>query len=387
MPAFQKRVMNNAELPEPSKKAKVAVEDPVLTKVSTIVAAIEDANFVVPGTDANREMLVAIAPGVLGTPIDARHEHQQSMADTFKELFSNEELRLTERVTAAQAKVTESTNALATCKATAATAESAFKEKTNELKAKQVEVAEKVQATRNAESTFKELTSELTDLEQIKEIDSETQEAATNMKSEHFIVLQEGSWEGDIAPKDHVKALQSFFRKLHVDASMVAALPVALGRKPTERSEFDSMAVSELEKKLECRLTDLAEKVKGNDTAIAVKQAEKEGAESAFADAKAKQRLSTEALLALKAEQKQRSTEQSEKQKVVVEQEYEVRSVEADHNERKVELEAHQRILSDLTELLERTTPVPEVAIEEPVAEVAKDLVIEPAQEPMLPVA
>jgi len=386
MPAFQKRTMNNTELPEPSKKAKVAAEDPVLTKISTIVAAIQDANFVVPGTDTNREMLVAIASSVLATPIDARHEQQQSMCDVFKDLFTNEESRLTDRITEAQAKVTEATNALATCKATAATAETALKEKTNELKAKQVEVAEDVQATRNAESTFKELMSELADLEQIKEIDVEAQEAATNMKSEHFIVLHEGSWEGDITPKDHVKALQSFFRKLHVDASLVAALPRALGCKSTERSEFDSLVVSELEKKLESRLAELAEKIQGNDAAIAAKQAEKDGAESALADAKSKQRLSAEAMLALKAEQKQRATEQSEKQQVVVKQEYEVRGVEADHNEKKVDLKAHQSTLSVLTEVLERTTPIPEVALEQPVAE-AKDLVIEPAQEPMLPVA
>jgi len=390
MPAFQKRVMSNAEVPAPSKKAKVAVEDPVLTKISTIVAAIQDANFAVPGTDTNRDMLVAIAPSVLATPIDARHEQQQSMGDIFKNLFLNEESRLTERITEAQAKVTEATDALATCKATAAASETALKEKTNELKAKQVEVAEDVQASKDAESTFKELMSEIADLDQIKEIDVEAHEAATNMKSEHFIVMREGSWEGDSSGpsvKDHVKALQSFFRKLHVDASLVAALPRALGCKSTERSEFDSLVVSELEKKLDCRLAELAEKIKGSDAAIAAKQVEKDGAELDLAASKCKQRLSAEALLALKAEQKQLATEQSEKQQVVVEQEYEVRSVEADHNGRQVELKSHQSTLSVLKELLERTTPVPEVTLEEPVAEVATDLVIEPAQEPIVPVA
>lgn len=388
MPAFQKRVVNNAEFPE-AKKAKVVGEsDAVLAKVGTIVAAVQNENFVVPGTNTNREMLAAIAPGVLATPVDARHPHQQTLAADFKELFVNEESRLTEQVTEGQVKVTEVTKEMTTRKGAVATAESALKDKSDELKAKQFELAEKVNVTRNAESMLQEVTSEISDLEQTQGFEKEEQETAKNLNTEHFLVLKEGSWEGDIAPKDHVKPLQSFFRSLKADASMVAALPVGLGRKPAERSEFDNMVVSELEKKMEDKLSTLAEQVKTNDEAIAVKKAEKEAAESAVADAKATQRCSAEALLALKAEQKQCTAALSEKKQAVIEHEYEVQTLEADYNERKIGLEAHQKILSDLNELLERCTPVvevpeeqAEVAAEESVAEAAMDLVIEPAQE------
>merc|ERR1711937_1058894 len=177
----------------------------------------------------------------------------------------------------------------------------------------------------------------------------------------------------------------SFFRKIHVDASMVAALPTALGRKPADRSEFDSLAVSELEKNLEAKLETLAQKIEGHDGMMAAKKAEKEAAESAHATAKAQQRASTEALLKLKAEQKQLIAELSEKKTAVIEQEFAVQAISADHGERKVGLEAHQRTMSDLTDLLERCTPVPEpapeVVMEEEVAGVATEEVPETPQE------
>lgn len=384
MPAIQKRVIKNCEFPE-AKKAKIqTVEDPVLAKVHAVAAAVQDVNFVVPGSDANREMLIAMMPAVLATPVDERHSHQYSVAGTFKELFLNEDSRLTERVAQAKAKAIESHTELTTRKAMVATAEAALKQKSEELKAKQVDLAREVHVTRDAESTLKQATSELTDLEETKGFDDEEQETATTLKTERFLLLKEGSWEGEIVPKEHVKALQSFFRKIHVDASMAAALPVALGRKPTDRSEFDNLAVSELEAKLEARLLHLTQQTENNTKAIVAKKVEKDAAESALAAAKAQQRLSTEALLALKAEQKQRSAELSGKQQVVIEQEFEVQAVDADHSSRKLALEAHQSVLTVLTELLERTAPIPEVVVEEPVVEVAMDVVPEPVQEPVM---
>jgi chromosome segregation ATPase len=182
--------------------------------------------------------------------------------------------------------------------------------------------------------------------------------------------------------------LQSFFKKIHVDASMLAALPLSLGRKPADRSEFDNLAASELEKALEATLQEMVQKMESNEAAVVSKKAEKDAAESAHCSAKLEQRTSTEALLALKAQQKQLMAELSEKKKDVIEQEFVVQAVDADRGERKVGLEANQRILSELTELLERRTPpapepTPEVAVEEDVAGVATvtDVVLQAVQE------
>lgn len=384
MPAIQKRTANNTAFPE-AKKAKVVLEDPVLAKVHAIITVLQNVDFEVPGTMANREMLVAMAPAVLATPCDARHSHQQMVADTYKELFINEESRLTQQVSEAEVKVTEANDALATRKATVASVEAALNEKNNELKAKQIELAGEVQVTKDAESTMKNLATELADSEQMKGWNVEEHEATTSLKTEHFLVLKEGSWEGDSVPKDHVKALQSFFRKIHVDASMVAALPTALGRKPADRSDFDNLAVSELDKNLEAKLQELQQKIEGHEAMMMAKKAEKEAAESAHDAAKAQQRQSCEALLALKAEQKQLLAELSEKKQAVIEQEFAVQAISADHGERKVGFEAHQRSLSDLTELLERCTPVPEpvpeVVMEEVVTGVATEEVLENSHE------
>lgn len=383
MPAIQKRAAINTAFPD-AKKAKV-VEDVVLTKVQAVITAVQSVDFDVPGTMANREMLVAMAPAVLATPCDVRHAHQQTVADTYKELFVNEESRLIQNVSEVEVKVTEANDELATRKATVASVEAALNEKNEELKGKQTELAGEVQVTKDTESTMTTLTTELADSDQMKGWDVEEHEAATTLKGEHFLVLKEGNWEGDTVPKDHVKALQSFFRKIHVDASMVAALPTALGRKPADRSEFDAFAVSELEKNFEARLQTLAQKIEGHDATMVTKKAEKEAAESAHGAAKAQQRASAEALLALKAEQKQLIAELSEKKTAVIEKEFAVQAVSADHGERKVGLEAHQRTMSDLTDLLERCTPVPEpapeVVMEEEVAGVATEEVPETPQE------
>lgn len=386
MPAIQKRMMNDTAFPE-AKKAKVVVEDPVLAKVQTIVDSVQNGDFQIPGTQANREMLVAMAPAVLATPCDARHAHQQTVADTYKEIFLNEESRLTERVAEVKDKVAEANGELATRKAAVTDAEAALSKKNDEIKDKQAEVAGKVQVTKDTESAFKNATSELVSLESSKESDAEEHQNIMNLKTDRFLILKEGSWEGDTVPKEHVKLLQAFFKKIHVDASMLAALPLALGRKPADRSEFDSLAVSELEKNLEATLQELAQRIESNEAAVVAKKAEKDAAESAHATAKTDQRESTEGMLALKAEQKQLMADLSEKKKAVIEHEFAVQAVFADHGERIVGLEAHQKILSELVELLERCTPVPEptpeVAVDEAVTGVATDVVLEPVQEPV----
>eukprot|EP00746_Dinoflagellata_sp_MGD_P160312 gnl/MRDRNA2_/MRDRNA2_86988_c0_seq1.p1 gnl/MRDRNA2_/MRDRNA2_86988_c0~~gnl/MRDRNA2_/MRDRNA2_86988_c0_seq1.p1 ORF type:complete len:388 (+),score=152.95 gnl/MRDRNA2_/MRDRNA2_86988_c0_seq1:77-1240(+) len=386
MPAIQKRMMNNTAFPE-AKKAKVAVEDPVLAKVQNITDSVQNTDFQVPGTQANREMLIAMAAAVLATPCDARHAHQQTVAETYRELFLSEESRLTERVAEAKEKVTEATGEQATLKAAVTNAEAALNQKNEEIKEKQAEVAGKVQVTKDTESAFKNATSELVNLESVKESDAEEQQTTMHLKTDRFLILKEGSWEGDTVPKEHVKLLQAFFKKIHVDASMLAALPLALGRKPADRSEFDNLAVSELEKNLEATLQELAQRIANNEAAVAAKKAEKDAAESANGTAKADQRESTEGMLALKVEQKQLMADLSEKKKAVIEQEFTVQAAEADHGAKVVGLEAHQRILSELVELLERCTPVPEpapeVAVDEAVTGMATDGVPEPVQEPV----
>lgn len=363
----------NTSFPE-AKKAKVALDDPVLHKVATITATLESDTFVVPGTDANRQMLIAMAPSLLATPVDQRHAHQHTLAAMFKEVFVTEETRLSQLAHDAEAKVTESSKELSAQKAIASSAKSALKDKQGEIKAKLTALADDVGVTRTAESTLKELSSDLIDLEETQSFAIEEQQQTTNMKTEHFLVLKEGSWEGDVVPKDHVKALTSFFRKNKAESSLVAGLPMGLGRKPVERSEFDSLVVTELEQKLEARLHDLAQNIESNVAKIAEKNTLKQSADGALMSAKAQQRLSTEALLELKAQQKQLSSEVSEKQQTVVDQELTVKAMEVDFQGEKAALESHQEILrSVLTELLERTTPIPEVVVEEQAVEVATE--------------
>jgi len=381
MPAIQKRIMETS-FPE-AKKAKVSVDDSVLGKVAKIAEALESDSFGVPGTHANREMLIAMASAILSTPVDQRNAHQQIAAAMYKEIFATEEARLTQRVGDAFVKVREATEELYEVrKAATSSAETALTKKDEEIKVKLTELAAEVGVTRTAESTLKELSSDLTDLEEIQSYAMEEHQETTNLKTEHFLVLKNGLWEGDVVPKDNIKVLTSLFRKIKADASMVAALPMVLGRRPAERSEFDSLAASELEQKLEAHLHGLEQSIESNVAKIAEKKTLKDAADGAVVAAKAQQRSSTEALLELKAQQKQLSFDLSEKEQAVVDQALKMKAVDGDFQEEKAGLESHQRISSDLTELLERTTPVvPEVVVEEKAVELATQDMTQPVVE------
>jgi len=381
MPAIQKRTVETS-FPE-AKKAKVSVDDPVLGKVAKIAAALESDSFGVPGTYANREMLIAMASAILSTPVDQRNAHQEIAAAMYKEIFATEEARLTQRVGDAFVKVREATEELYEVrKAATSSAETALTKKDEEIKVKLTELAAEVGVTRTAESTLKELSSDLTDLEEIQSYAMEEHQETTNLKTEHFLVLKNGLWEGDVVPKDNIKVLTSLFRKIKADASMVAALPMVLGRRPAERSEFDSLAASELEQKLEAHLHGLEKSIESNVAKIAEKKTLRDAADGAVVAAKAQQRSSTEALLEFKAQQKQLSFDLSEKEQAVVDQALKMKAVDGDFQEEKAGLESHQRISSDLTELLERTTPVvPEVVVEEKAVELATEDMTQPVVE------
>merc|ERR1719388_217286 len=145
----------------------------------------------------------------------------------FKELFAAEEARLSQQVAEAEAKVSEVNKELSSRKASTSNAEVALKEKGEQVKSKLAELADKVGVTRTAESTFKELVSDLTDLEQTQSFATEEKEATLSLKTNPFLPLKEGTWEGDTVNKDDVKTLTSFFRKIKADSSMVSALPMA----------------------------------------------------------------------------------------------------------------------------------------------------------------
>merc|ERR1711904_510950 len=93
--------------------------------------------------------------------------------------------------------------------------------------------------------------------------------------------------------------------------------------------------------------------------------------------AKEKQRAAAEAMLVVKAEQKQLIANLSKKKEAVIEQEFEIKALEGQHNESLDGLSAHQQVQTTLIELIERVTPVEPVAEVEAVAEVATEMPVD----------
>jgi len=225
--------------------------------------------------------------------------------------------------------------------------------------------------TNDAKGAVEDNTFQFSILEDEKSAHAQQQDVI-KARMESFQMLKEGNGEENNDPKDHIKNLVSFFRKIKADTSLLAALPLALGRKKDERSAFDALAVNQLEKMLEEKLCEIAAQIVTNDSAIAEKAALKGTAEAAFSSALKKQRLAAEDLLEVRAERKQLTADLQQKQEAVVEQEFEVKALSSEHKERMVFLKAHQDFQNTLVELLERCAPVPEVVIEEPEQQVAE---------------
>jgi len=364
MPAIQKRTEKIAEVfPEPKKARKAAVANPVQAEIDSIIAALHDEAFEVPGSKSNREMMIAMAPSILGTPRDQRHTHMESMVGSFVELFAQEEVRLQNKVAETQAKMTEASTVLDSHKAEAETAASNLQAKVDELKGKQVACADSVGVTRSAEATLKDAQFELSHLEDLKSLLKEEQEVAQG-RMENFIMFKDGKQDSSFPKEEQnmLKTLATFLRKIKADVSLVAAVPMALGRKPEERSEFDSMTVGEMEKLMEDKLQQMAAEVEKNETSLAEATTHKATSEAALVEAKEKQRAAAEDMLAVKAEQKERTMILAKKKEAVVEQEFVVKALAGEHGEKMSFLKAHQDQQKTLTELVERVTPAEPVA-------------------------
>lgn len=241
--------------------------------------------------------------------------------------------------------------------------------KSVELKEKMAVLAADVRVAQAAKCSFDETVSELTTLEETKELQvSKQQDVAT--KAASFALLKDGQWEGD-APKDKIKDLASFFKKLKADLSLVTALPIALARKPEERSQFDALTVAELEKKLTGKVEECETQVKDAQALVAQKAGVKEIQDAALTAALTKQRAGAEALLQARAEHKDLRAVLTEKNAQVTDGQTACKSLEAELFQRTSELECHQEIQRKLIELLERQGDAgPEVATGEEIQEV-----------------
>jgi len=361
MPAFQKRIASNS--PHSPKKAKLS---PVQTKVQEVVAAMGNDNFQVAGSDLNRQMLLTLAPCILETPRDARQPKQEELCGILREVFDTEGARLKGKVTETQGEIDGAGADMTGRNAAVESADSDVQKKNAELKQKMSVLAADVGVARNAKSTLDETVSELTDIQESKDSHvAEQQDVAS--KAESFAVLKSGNFEGQ-APKDQIKALGAFFKKLKVDASLVAALPMALGRRPEERSQFDALTNDELEKNLTSKVEECARILAEKEALLAEKTAVKETQEAALTAALAKQRAGAEALLQTRAEHKELAAVLADKKQHVKTGQIEYKGVEAEHFQRTKEVDFHAEVSSKLIELLERQTPEDAAPVVEEVA-------------------
>lgn len=375
MPVLQKRAAENAVAPAPKKAKLTAVQ----VKVEEVVAALGNDEFQVAGPYSNRQMLVALAPCILETARDCRHPKQEELGEILKEVFLAEDVRLNGKVQETQAQIDGAGADMATRNSAVETANNDVETKAAELKEKMSVLAADVGIAQNAKSDLDESVSQLAVLNEEKELHVSEQQGVAAM-AEIFAMLKDATWEGE-TPKDKIKELGSFFRKLKVDASLVAALPMALGRKPEARSQFDTLTVTELENNLTTKLQDCASKLKETEASIEEKAAAKEARESVLTAALQKQKAGAEALLQTRAEHKEFISVLAEKKANVIDGQTEYKALEAELFQRTQAMEVHQMTQSNLTELLERETPV------EPVVEVAVEPAVEVAMEPAVEVA
>merc|ERR1719160_1853223 len=105
--------------------------------------------------------------------------------------------------------------------------------------------------------------------EKLKDASSERSEAETTHQSliiekSECLTIQEDNLrpmkEGS-GKRQNLSPLKTLFKKLCSDASMLNALPLALGRKPADRGQFDVMVVEYLEGTIAKHIASLGEKI------------------------------------------------------------------------------------------------------------------------------
>jgi len=254
-----KRGANTQAKSATNKKAKV-VETPVDKNFATVLSALTNDEYIIPGPESCREMLVAVAPAAMTTPKDARHEDQEAVIGMVREIFTAEKMRW-------ETRVAEANSAVDTAKAEHAEKITAKDAADADVRAQKKEVAAKLDAQAIAMEVVQECEEELQKARDLYGAANATQKSIID-EQEHALGMQEmikalkdGSIENPKELKKQLTTITSFLKTLEVEEALVKTLPQILGRAPADRGNFDEIALQQLNSYLDSHFNILSNRI------------------------------------------------------------------------------------------------------------------------------
>jgi len=327
---------------------------PMDKKVNTLMTALKSA-----GPESCRSMLLSVAPIALKVPKDERHVDQDAIFVMLKEIFDAEKTHWQSRVVDAT-NVCEDAAAQQTEKAALKDAAAAA------LKSHKDVVHAKMEAQNNADAVVADCKEEVSSATSMREHAKIARDDIANKQTSDLALqdaiklLKEGSIDNPKEFKKHITAVTALFQSLGAEEALVKTIPQILRRTPEDRSNFDEMALQQLDRYMKDHLDALSSKLDAADQTLAEHETAVTAWQATVQVAEEKKQESDEALDAASAEEAQLQQELNNARKILKDQTAVVKRKNSDLAAEQCGLQNAEEMLETLSFLQEYTTPVPE---------------------------
>eukprot|EP00746_Dinoflagellata_sp_MGD_P155417 gnl/MRDRNA2_/MRDRNA2_85360_c0_seq1.p1 gnl/MRDRNA2_/MRDRNA2_85360_c0~~gnl/MRDRNA2_/MRDRNA2_85360_c0_seq1.p1 ORF type:complete len:380 (+),score=128.47 gnl/MRDRNA2_/MRDRNA2_85360_c0_seq1:90-1229(+) len=293
MPITKRAARAQVEAPEP-KKARIV--DPVTEKLEVITQMLSDPTFQVPGGEAHRDLLLASVPHTLTVPSEERHEYQTRMAKMVEVVLRASVADWETKVSSAKAKMdlTEQQDAQAM---------KDLEESAKRVELQEEEVAKRQEVVRvdseavnEAQLVLEVATQEVVDFDANLQKTINQKEQYSSVYNESFVHLKTTEGTPQKEADQLLKKMTPLLKKLGAESSLLSAIGPALKKSPTERGQFDVMAIEGIEAVFTKHLATLQEQIDKADVTKGEKVAAQAVAQEALDSAKAKEAESEQAL-------------------------------------------------------------------------------------------
>lgn len=273
----------------------------VRSKISVVVAALEDDSLDSEVPMGARKMLAEGAPSALATVVEERHPLQDVVMGHIREAFADIASRLESKVVAAKETSEAQSAALAeqTTQLQAASAELEVAEKAAQVEAEKLAAEEETLAAAEKEVMGVE-TQQRANAKERAAIEKEKSKY-TGIEEGTLKPLVEGGFATDKEAQKAVNKLVKDLEKMGAESAMLASVPPVLLMKPDERKGFDNMVldsvkgvltstISTVDAKLaevEAKAVELLTENEGKAAVVEKAKAARDGQEAAVTSAQA----------------------------------------------------------------------------------------------------
>jgi hypothetical protein len=355
-----------------SKKAKV---DEVGPKIKELAEVLSNPECDVPEPKGNRDMLVGALPHALGDYCDVRHSYQSTMAKIVGEVLKGWVKKWEGKVAEAQAVVDTTASDREAASVSEGAAKTSLAAQKEDVKACRDALKAASDAEHEAKTGLASAKAEVSVFDENLQKIIADKDNISRVYNQSFLVMKSSEELSASEGKTHLKQIAPVMKKISTESSLQIALAPAMQKKPSERGQFDSMAIDGVEAVFKGKIQTLEGEISSADAAKAEKVAAEAAAKAAHEATEAKKQECAAALKASKEAQaeKEKSLEAAEKNLHAASQTANKALKTHSHeqsglNHAKSNLETFQFLLERATPPPPPPSPVEEAAVEGAVA-------------------